>query len=56
MLLKLLFFSGSNVYIQLFHFYCTENNLFIANKTRLLNRHIAAWEKCLIYKKISDGT
>ncbi len=45
-LLKLAFFSGSYVYVQLFHFNGSEKNLFIAIKVKLLNLHLRAWEKC----------
>ncbi len=39
-LLYLVFFSGSYVYVQLFHFNSNENNIFIAIKMKLLNLHI----------------
>ncbi len=42
-LLKLSFFSGSYVYVQLFHFNGNEKNLFIAIKVKLLNLHTQAW-------------
>ncbi len=41
-LLKLVFFSGFFVYVQLFHFNGKERNLFIAIKVKLLNLHIGA--------------
>ncbi len=53
---KIVFFSGSYVYVQLFHFNGKEKNLFIATKAKLLNLHIGAWEKCLIYKTVSNRT
>ncbi len=36
-LLKLVFFSGLYVYVQLFHFNGKEKNIFIAIKVKLLN-------------------
>ncbi len=33
------------LFVQLFHFNGNENNPFIAIKVKLLNLHIAAWEK-----------
>ncbi len=39
------FFSGSYVYVQLFHFNGNENNLLIAIKVNLLQLHVGAWEK-----------
>ncbi len=41
--LKLALFSGSYVYVQLFHFNGNEKNIFIAIKVKLLNLHIEAW-------------
>ncbi len=45
-----IFFSGSYIYVQLFHFNGNEKNLFIANTIKLLNLHIKAWENmiCLV--------
>ncbi len=40
--LKLAFFSGFFVYVQLFHFNGIEKNLFIAIKVKLLNLHIGS--------------
>ncbi len=42
-LLKWTFFSGSYVYVPLFHLNGNEKNLFIAIKVKLLNLHIGAW-------------
>ncbi len=37
------FLSGSYIYVQLFHFNCIENDLYIAIWGKLLNLNIAAW-------------
>ncbi len=42
-LLKLAFISGSYIYIQLFHFNCIENDIYIAIRVKLLNLNIGAW-------------
>ncbi len=36
-------FSGSYIYVQLFHFYCIEKDLYIAIRVKWLNLNIGAW-------------
>ncbi len=45
------FFSGSYVYVQLFHFNGNENNLLIAIKVKLLKLHVRAWEQMLFLEE-----
>ncbi len=42
-ILNIAFFSVCYVYVQLFHFNCIENNIFIAINVKLLNLHKGAW-------------
>ncbi len=41
--LKWVFFSGSYIYVHLYHLNGNETNLFIVIKVKLLNLHIWAW-------------
>ncbi len=47
-LVKVEVFSGSNIYIQLFHFNGIEKNLFSAIKVKLLNLHIRVWKMLIL--------
>ncbi len=39
-LLKLAFLSGSYIYVQLFYINCTEKDLYIVNRVKLMNQNI----------------
>ncbi len=41
--LKWAFVSGSYIYVQLFHFNCIENDLYIAIRVKLLIINTGAW-------------